>query len=748
MVSQKIEGIVQEIRTLNNNFNIVFLTSDTIDSKYKTKFNNYVAQGYGHLSENEKIILCGSWEYSSKYKNWVFKFDLIERKKPVTKNELIAYLQSSIFTGIGPNLASRIVDKLGMDCLDVINSSPEKLLEVEGIGMKKYKTLMENYNNNEVLNMLTKLLVVPPINLSSNIISKIYKEFGNSVIGKLEENPYILAEKIVGLNFQTADLIATTKFDIKLDSYHRLRSGVMYCLKTAILSKSHTFLPIAELFDEFKKLFPDIPMSSFMSTIKSMNGNDIIVLADKNDIAKSAVFPKSYYKMEVLISHKIKELISEVTPISNIFQAIKDVEDSLGIKYAKKQKDSIEMLNKSGFFIITGGPGTGKSTVINGLYRILKKNNKHIKIAMAAPTGRASKRLEESTGHRATTIHKLLEYKPIEGFFKNEENPLDIDVLIIDESSMIDTYLMYFLTKAIRKNTKVILLGDVHQLPSVGAGCVLRDLINSEAIPVVKLDQVFRQGENSLININAQKISNGDTNLFYKKGEFELIENSYGENLVQSIVDRFINDLFSLKEIYGSIEKALYNIQILTPTNVGKVGTTNINRLIQSLINKNSSFINIKDSSTDESESLKFIVGDKVMQTSNNTDKDVYNGDIGIISSIDVSENESIIKVIYQDGKIITYSKEEAVSNLVLAYAITIHKSQGSESNVIIMVTTSAHNKTMNQRNLIYTGITRAKKKVSICGDINAINHSILTMKAINRYTMLKEFIQIATKKD
>ena len=217
---------------------------------------------------------------------------------------------------------------------------------------------------------------------------------------------------------------------------------------------------------------------------------------------------------------------------------------------------------------------------------------------------------------------------------------------------------------------------------------------------------------------------------------------------MQSIVDRFINDLFSLKEIYGSIEKALYNIQILTPTNVGKVGTTNINRLIQSLINKNNSFINIKDSSTDESESLKFIVGDKVMQTSNNTDKDVYNGDIGIISSIDVSENESIIKVIYQDGKIIAYSKEEAVSNLVLAYAITIHKSQGSESNVIIMVTTSAHNKTMNQRNLIYTGITRAKKKVSICGDINAINHSILTVKAINRYTMLKEFIQIATKKD
>lgn len=738
----KITGKVKRIRKLENDFTIGFIESNDIESKYKTDFGTFVVQGIGTFSEKETLTFTGNWQYNKKYNNWAFKFIDIERKKPEKDEEIVAYLQSQVFKGIGPVLAKRIVNKFKDKTLEIIDNEPERLKEITGIGKKKYEEMMSAYNDSEAYKQLTRLLVAPPISLPTSMIARIYKELGKTAISKMEENPYILCEKVSRIGFKTADFIAREKFNVEVNDVSRIKAGIMYILNEAAMSGGHMYLPIAELYNQFRKIIPELNIKDFNAVIRLLNNNELMVVVNKQNTSSSPVMLKKYFYMEKNIAERTKELLTKSKKIKNLEKYIKEIESEIGIQYAPKQLEALMQIDKSNFFVITGGPGTGKSTIINGILRILNKHNPMTDILMMAPTGRASKRMEETTNREASTIHRVLEFKPNEGFTRNAENPLEADVIIIDESSMIDVPLMNSLIKAVKNKTKVIIVGDIDQLPSVGPGSVLSDLIESNIVPVVRLNQVFRQGKDSLIKVNAQNIREGKVALEYSENEFILAEETLPNNLQEAIINYYVDELLKEKERYGSIEKALYNVQVLTPTRIGVVGTVALNNKIQEYINPNieNEVVSVFKDKEGEEVSIRFRIADKVMQTANNYEKQVFNGDQGIITAIEKDDNDFIIQVEFEDGRVVDYTKDELKGELVHAYAITIHKSQGSEYAVIVMAITSMH-KFMNQRNLFYTGLTRAKKKAVVCGDKAAIERSILTINSNKRYTRLKEML-------
>lgn len=746
MSTKTIKGKIKRLKKMDDDFNILFIKSDEIEEKYKTNFGTYVVQGIGMFSENETVTFTGDWHHNKKYDNWTFKFIDYEKKKPEKTEEIVFYLQSEIFKGIGPILAHRIVDLFKENTLKIIDETPERLLEVEGIGLKKYEKLMSTYKVDEGYKELVKLLATPPINLSSNMISRIYKELGKNAIIKIAENPYILCSKVSRIGFKTTDFIARERFNVDANDISRIGAGILYTLNEAASTRGHLYLPIGELYNNFKKHLPDVELKNFNETIKLLNNVEIKILVNKENTVSSPVVIKRYYDMEKNIASCIRNLSRKGRKIKSLNKYIQEVEDELGIKYAEKQLEALRQIDKSNFFVITGGPGTGKSTIINGILQVLHKHNTFLKVIMAAPTGRASKRMEETTGREAATIHRTLEFKPGTGFTKNSESPLSADVIIIDESSMIDVYLMNSLISAIGEKTKVIFVGDIDQLPSVGPGSVLGDLIESNVVPVVRLNQVFRQGKDSLIKVNAQNIREGNINLKFSDEEFKLIDSSSALELQSFMVNYFVDELLKEKERTNSITQALYNVQILTPTKMGLLGTVALNNAIQEFINPNKDnevISKFKDSEGEEI-SIKFRVADKVLQTTNNYEKDVFNGDLGIITDIEKDGDDFIIQVTFEDGRVVEYTKEELKGELVHAYAVTIHKSQGSEYRVTLIVCSSMQN-FMNQRNLLYTAVTRAKYKVMLFGDTNAIQYSINKVYSNNRYTLLKNMLQLAS---
>lgn len=463
MSTVTIKGKIKRLKKMDDDFNILFIESEEIDEKYKTNLGIYVVQGIGLFSENDTITFTGDWHYNKKYNNWTFKFIEYNKKKPEKIEELAFYLQSEIFKGVGPILAHRIVDLFKEDTLKIIEETPERLLEVKGIGEKKYEKLMSSYKIDEGYKELIKLLATPPINLSSNMISKIHKELGKNAIMQIAENPYIICSKVPRIGFKTADFIARERFNVAINDISRISAGILYTLNEAALTRGHLYLPIGELYNNFKRNLPDVELKDFNETIKLLNNGQIKILVNKEKTTTSPVILKKYYDMEENIASCIKDLSRKSRKIKNLNKYIKDVENKLGIKYAEKQLEALKQIDKSNFFVITGGPGTGKSTIINGILEVLHKHNPFLEVIMAAPTGRASKRMEETTGREAATIHRTLEFKPGTGFTKNSESPLSADVIIIDESSMIDVYLMNSLISAINNKTKVIFVGDIDQ---------------------------------------------------------------------------------------------------------------------------------------------------------------------------------------------------------------------------------------------------------------------------------------------
>lgn len=696
------------------------------------------------------LIVEGNWKVDAKYgrqftaENW-------EETLPATVYGMEKYLGSGLIKGVGPKFAKRIVQKFGTDTFAVIEDNIELLVEVEGIGNKRVKMIAESWERQkEVKNIM---LFLQEHQVSSSYAAKIYKQYGNDSIAVMKDNPYKLADDIWGIGFKTADQIAS-KLGFGKESYVRLRSGLMYTL-SELSNDGHVYAEKQQLIDKASELLEASPETIIMTMDDMLKKEELIqekniVRTDEKGKEISAIYLPPFYFAEIGAAGKLKKLAAspagdklytklsearKTTGNPNLSVSVELIEEKVGMKYDEIQADAIRQAALAKVMVLTGGPGTGKTTTTHGIISAYRAYG--LKILLAAPTGRAAKRMTEATGLEAKTIHRLLECKPPEGYQKNEENPLEGDVLIVDECSMIDMILMNSLLKAIPPTMRLIMVGDIDQLPSVGAGNVLRDVIDSGAFPVIRLTRIFRQAQSSRIIMNAHRINEGKMPDISngKESDFFFTENEDAEAVVPQIVDYVKNRLPKYYHVDAS------QIQVLTPMQRGVVGATNLNLALQEALNppEHEIFIRGRGAVTVPKDCLRrsgfaFRTDDKVMQIKNNYDKEVFNGDIGIIDS--VSAEDRSLKVNF-DGRLVDYDITE-LDELVHAYATTIHKSQGSEYPIVVMPVMMNHY-VMLQRNLIYTGITRAKKILVIIGTRKALRYAVGNVTVTKRNSLLKE---------
>ena len=657
------------------------------------------------------VLLCeGQWKVDARY-GQQFVVESWEEVMPATIYGIEKYLGSGLIKGIGPVYAKAIVSRFGLATIDVIENDIERLLEVPRLGRKRIEKIRESWEKQKDIKEV--MVFLQGYGVSTAYAAKIYRQYQKDAIKTVKENPYKLADDIWGIGFKTADSIAS-KMGYGNSDPRRCRSGIIYTLNQ-LAEDGHVYADPEQLVTAAKELLQadEEPIRKVVADM--IEAKDLI--AD-NDV----LYLPPFYHAENGTARRLTTLLSE-----SLFSDMA-AEESVsygntpdnGIVYDEVQQAAIRQALESKVMVLTGGPGTGKTTTTQGIIAAFKSRG--MQILLAAPTGRAAKRMTEATGMEAKTIHRLLEYNPMDGYKRNDENPLEGDVLIVDECSMIDIMLFYNLMKAIPENMRLILVGDIDQLPSVGAGNVLRDIIDSRQIPVVRLTRIFRQAQSSRIVMSAHainvgqfpNISNGrNTDFFFIKAED-------AETIPQLIVS-LVRD--RLSKTYGYKPK---EIQVLTPMQRGNVGAGNLNTELQSALNPSGPALTRGG--------YTFRQGDKVMQIRNNYDKNVFNGDIGFISAVDTSERT--LSVIY-DGRVIEYDVSE-LDELTLAYAITIHKSQGSEFPVVVMPVTMKHF-VMLQRNLIYTGITRAKKICVLVGTTKALAYAIHNQTVSKRNTKLKE---------
>ncbi len=734
-------GIVQRIRFQSNESGfavlLVELENDTSDP--------IVAVGsLNALKVGERVEFKGFWKDHPRFGKQL-QVKTYTEIKPTTSEEIEKYLSSGIIKNIGPALAKRIVKTFGEQTLDVMEKNPKQLLKIPGIGEKKLKEIEESWETQsemkEVMIFLRKYDI--PINLSG----KIYQTYGPDTIQILKENPYRLVTDIFGVGFQTADKIALS-MGTKFDDPSRCAAGAMYVLKETSERDGHVLLPQVELESKASNLLGVDP-SQITNVIQELNKRELIFLErlillkqKKND---PSIYLQPLYSAEKEVAQRVKILSEQNKDIARISLAIKKrglTGDSIDEKlsnYAKQaleggqankeQSLSIEKSLLDKVLIITGGPGTGKTTVIKAITNLY--NNLGLAILLGAPTGRASKRLSEVTNHKATTIHRMLEYDwGSGGFLKDSSNTLTADCVIVDESSMLDIFLTSSLLRAIPDNCTLIMVGDVDQLPSVGPGNVLRDIIDSKSVSVIRLTQIYRQNEKSLIVQNAHRINEGNSpveGIMDIKNktlpDYLFLEESDPENCVNKILELCKNRI-PIK--YGL--DPINEIQVISPMQRGTLGVKNLNIALQEVLNPSigSENFNIGERT--------FRVGDKLIQTRNNYEKNIFNGDIGIIQSCDISN--STIKVLY-DSNLIEYSFNE-LDELTHAFAITVHKSQGSEYPAVIIPLHTQHYP-MLQRNLVYTALTRAKKLVVFVGTKKAMSIAVRNGDVKQRYSLLSE---------
>lgn len=696
------------------------------------------------------LLVEGNWKVDARYgrqfaaENW-------EETMPATVYGMEKYLGSGLIKGVGPKFAKRIVQRFGTDTFAVIEDNVELLIEVEGIGRKRVQMIAESWERQkEVKNIM---LFLQEHQVSSSFAAKIYKQYGNESIAVMKENPYKLADDIWGIGFKTADQIAG-KLGFDKESYVRLRSGLMYTL-SELSNDGYVYAEKWQLIDKASELLEASPETIVM-TMDEMLGKEelireqkIVKTDDKGNPVEAVYLPPFYYA-ETGVAGRLKKLASspagdklyrklkearERTGNPDLSVDVDAIQEKTGMVYDEIQADAIRQAAAAKIMVMTGGPGTGKTTTTHGIIAAYKAYG--LKILLAAPTGRAAKRMTEATGLEAKTIHRLLECKPPEGYQKNEENPLEGDVLIVDECSMIDIVLMNSLLKAIPPAMRLVMVGDIDQLPSVGAGNVLRDMIDSGAFPVVRLTKIFRQAQTSRIIMNAHRINEGKMPDLSngRNADFFFMENEDAEATVQQIVELVRTKLPK----YYQVDPG--QIQVLTPMQRGVVGATNLNLALQEALNpaEQEVFMRGRGAVTVPKDCLRrsgfaFRADDKVMQVRNNYDKEVFNGDIGVIASVNAEERT--LKVDF-DGRTVEYDVTE-LDELVHAYATTIHKAQGSEYPIVVMPVLMNHY-VMLQRNLLYTGITRAKKVLVMVGTRKAVSCAVRNVTVTKRNSLLKE---------
>lgn len=631
------------------------------------------------------------------------------------------YLGSGLVKGIGPIYAARIVEKFGTETLHVIDQEPDRLLEIPGMGAKRVDTIKKCWSEQKSIREV--MIFLQSHGVSPSYAQKIFKTYGPHTIQKVKENPYHLARDIFGIGFKTADAIAK-KLGVTQDAVFRIDAGVEYVL-SELSSEGHVCFPTKEFVVAAEKML-EVQASLIAERLEVLKKEDRIELFDLIQDGKQErfIWIKSLFLSEVGIAREIMRLQKGQCRLRSVdlSKALQWVQDVLKIQLAPNQKTAVEHALTDKFHIITGGPGTGKSTITNAILSITEKLSP--KILLAAPTGRAAKRMSEITKKKASTIHSLLEFDFKTGRFKrNRENSLDCDLIVIDEASMIDTYLMYSLLKAVPNHARVILVGDINQLPSVGPGNVLKDIINSRSVSVTMLNEIFRQATGSRIITNAHCINKG---VFpdiknHSDSDFFFIASQESEDVLKNIVGLVSQ---RLPRKYGF--DAINEIQVLAPMKRGVIGTENLNAVLQETLNRNSNPL--------FHGGRKFLVGDKVMQIRNDYDREVYNGDIGRIAHIDSQEQKMTVNF---DDREVVYDFAD-LDELVLSYAVSIHKYQGSECPCVVMPIHTSHFKLLN-RNLLYTGVTRGKRLVVLVGTPKALAIAVHNDEVKKRYTGLQQ---------
>jgi len=740
------------------------LEGQVIDIIYKNDINSYTVATF-ETSEQEETTIVGYLPFVNEGDNLKitgdivkhpdygeqFKIATFEKTMPTTPEALEKYLSNGSFKGVGPATAKKIVNTFGKDTINVIKLEPQKLTQIKGISKEKALEITEQFVANweiwQIVGFLDKFGIGP------QSAEGVYKKLGEGALERISENPYILVDVASKVNFEKVDRIAM-EMGVEESNYKRIRSGIKYGLEKIGLNGNSCVL-----YDNLIKYEQDllrVDINNIEEAIIQMKAKEEIVLEDRPD-GKEWVYSKNFYEAEKNISEKIVGLrnADNVKSIRTLREDLRIIEDNIDIELSEKQREAIESINEHNVCIITGGPGTGKTTIIKAIIELYKKHG--MKPVLCAPTGRAAKRMTETTGEDAKTLHRLLE---LAGMSDDTDNfntnllvtPIDGDIIIVDEASMIDMFLMNYLLKAIYKGTKLVLVGDTDQLPSVGPGSILKDIIDSKQVQTITLNQIFRQAAKSKIIVNAHRVNEGENFISGNVKETQIDE----ENI------ELLDDFFYINEANqekiqqtivslckGRLKKFgnydfFSNIQVITPTKKGKLGTKELNVLLQKELNP-------EEVDKDEKEfgEIKFREQDRVMQTKNNynllweKDNDrtfrkelgngIFNGELGIIDRI--NKEEKTVRVKFDDGKIATYDNTD-LDQLEHAYAITVHKSQGSEFDVVILVASQSAPMLLT-RNLIYTAMTRAKKLLIVIGPQSVVSYMIQNNTTRQRNTGL-----------
>lgn len=730
MISDETEiiGIVEDVSVHieESGFTVLELSSD--DDEFVT-----VVGVLPEVAVGEKLTVRGSYDTHPLYGRQ-FKAKSFVRSLPSSAQDLYKYLSAGTVKGIGPATAQKIVEAFGEDAFDILENHPEKLCKIKGISRQKANTICEEFSKQFAVRQT--LIALEKYGMTARESLNAYKIFGFNAVELIRTNPYILCAESIGVNFERADAIASSLPELP-DRMHRIRAGVIHVLRHN-LGNGHTCCPREKL---------ALPATELLGIeTQELNEATDALIRDRQLVSemlgdKEFLFLPYIHRCEKNAARRIKVLCS-FPPAGKptLLQDIEDIENTLCIRYEQKQKSAIITAVEKGVLILTGGPGTGKTTTINGMISLFAKDN--LRIALAAPTGRAAKRMSEITGMEAKTIHRLLEVEwddeDNQAFSRNERNPIEADVLIVDELSMIDIQLFSSLLDALPLGCRLIMVGDSDQLPPVGAGNVLHDMIGSGMLPVVELKEVFRQAQRSVIVTNAHRIVSGENpDLTRKDGDFFFLPRRNTAQAAETVCELCAS---RLPKAYGY--SPLNDIQVLCPSRRGEMGTYNLNRRLQEVINppdkkKNEITVGL----------FRFREGDKVMHIKNNYDilwkkpdgeegSGVFNGDIGTVESI---KPDGVAKIVFDDGRECTYFPD-MMRELELAYAVTVHKSQGNEFDAVIMPVLNTP-ELLSYRNLLYTAVTRAKKLMIIVGSEEQVYRMARNDKKARRYSALRHFL-------
>lgn len=733
---ETVTGYVEHIvfRNEDNGYTVFHLNNEDGEITCVGNFN--------YITEGELLELRGEYVMHSTY-GLQLSVSSSEVKEPEDLMSIERYLGSGAIKGLGAALAGRIVRRFKEDTFRIIEEEPERLAEIKGISERKAREIAEQVEGKK--DVRKAMIYLQKYGISTALAAKIYKKYGQKVYHILEENPYRLADDVQGVGFKTADEIAM-RIGIHTDSDYRIRSGIFYALLQGI-AEGHIYLPEEVLLRRASTLL-EVEISDIQKYLADLSIEKKIVLKQTKQGIR--VYPSNYYYMELNTAKMLHDLnVHAETDITYVRKRLQLIEQDAELSLDEMQRQAVIESVKHGILILTGGPGTGKTTTINAMIHYFESQG--LDIFLAAPTGRAAKRMTEATGYEAQTIHRLLEVNgnpednnERSGFARNEENPLETDIIIIDEVSMVDLPLMHALLRAVIPGTRVIFVGDGNQLPSVGPGSVLKDLLRSECFPTVRLTKIFRQATESDIVMNAHKINRGEPVVLDNKSRDFFFLKRQDANVIISVVITLLQ-----KKLPKYVDAETYDIQVLTPMRKGLLGVERLNRILQE-------YLNPPDRKKTEKEygDKLFREGDKVMQIKNNyqleweiatkyglvVDKGVgvFNGDMGIITNIN-TYNETM-EVEYDEKRKVTYSFQ-LLDELELAYAITIHKAQGSEYPAVVIPLLPGPRQ-LYHRNLLYTAVTRAKKCVTLVGSEDTFYEMIQNANEQNRYTSLSERIQ------